>query len=82
MIVPEKTMSQIEDGSPAQIRAELQTLATVIFGSNVEALDWCATFCRINAGIEEICSSQGFECPIPGADAHAHTRTHAHTRRC
>lgn len=80
MINPENPMSQNKNGSPAQIMAEPSELATLIFGSNSDAFDYCAKFERINAGIEESGSSQGFECPVPGANARTHTHARTHTQ--
>lgn len=44
MINAENRISQIEDGSPAQIWTESPDLADVIFGSNFEACAWASFF--------------------------------------
>lgn len=78
MISSENSTSQNKTSSPAQIRDESSDLATIIFGSNFTACEWCAKFCAINAGIESFEDSDGFKCRVPGC-THAHTHTHTHT---
>lgn len=77
-IKSEKQTSQIGNGSPAQIQAELPTLADLIFGSNSAALIWCAKYAQFNAELEGR-TSGGFKDRGSGVKVCAHTHAHAHT---
>lgn len=80
-IISEKTTSQIEDGSPAQICAESIDLATEVFGSNFEAYAWASYFKCLNE--EKSAGSvgcSGFESrPAACRETFTHTHTHTHT---
>lgn len=75
-VITENDTSQNNTSSPAQIWGDCLELASVIFGSNSEALAWAAKYVDINTpGVAtELC---GFNSCAPEI---AHRYTHPHTR--
>lgn len=74
-VIQKNDISQMENGSPAQIWDEAPDLAGLVFSSNSELLIWAKKFEVLN------CNSADSEEIAAIVDAHAHTHAHAHAEQ-
>lgn len=75
VVIAENDTSQMGKVAPPRFGESYSDLASIIFGSNSEALDWAAKFVFFNrSGVaSELC---GFNSCAPAVETHTHTHTH------
>lgn len=76
---PKKTICQEESGSPAQIWADLDCLATEILGSIETAHEWADKFVYLNETADSMQIDRGTKTLSAECEQrHTHAHTHAH----